>query len=48
MRVKLKMIQKARKINLASTNSRDNILIPCKIKPRKAEYKIIRPAGSNL
>eukprot|EP00347_Sterkiella_histriomuscorum_P009136 403342382 len=49
IRLKIKMLQKAKKLNLMSTNDKDNnLLIPCKIKPRKAEVKIINPHLSNI
>ena len=37
IKIKQKLMQKAKKMNLAATNSKDvNFNFPCKIKPRKA------------
>ncbi|CDW79328.1 UNKNOWN [Stylonychia lemnae] len=50
IRLKIKMLQKAKKLNfLHQTGNKElNLHIPCKVKPRKAEYKIIKQPFSNI
>ena len=48
-RLKAKIIQKSRRVNLISTGDQNmNLTIPCKIRPRKAEIRVIRPYLSNI